>query len=85
MRLLARDPAPLLIGLVLGPLLETYLRRSLIVSTETSWRSCAADLAAGVLLLSAIILPGPFAKSFQSKAAALMSSIHLVRRRAKRL
>jgi len=62
MRLLQFEPAPLLIGLVLGPLLETYLRRSLIVSHGNVLAVVERPIAGSVLCLSAIILAWTFRK-----------------------
>lgn len=62
MRLLQFEPAPLLIGLVLGPLLESYLRRSLIVSHGDVMAMVERPIAGGVLLLSVFILIWTFRK-----------------------
>lgn len=64
MRLLRFEPAPLLIGLVLGPLLETYLRRSLIVSHGNVLVFFERPISAAVLVLAAIILTWTFRKRF---------------------
>ncbi len=67
MRLLRFEPAPLLIGLVLGPLLEAYLRRSLIVSHGNVLALFERPISGSVLLFSALILAWTFRKSFRSK------------------
>ncbi|HEX8665360.1 MAG TPA: tripartite tricarboxylate transporter permease [Beijerinckiaceae bacterium] len=56
------EPAPLLLGFVLGPLMEENLRRALLVSRGDPWvflhRPISAALLAGAaLLLVAVILP----------------------------
>ena len=56
------EPAPLLLGFVLGPLMEENLRRALLVSRGDPWvfvtRPISAALLAGAaLLLIAVILP----------------------------
>jgi TctA family transporter len=56
------EPAPLLLGFVLGPLMEENLRRALLVSRGNPWvflerPISAALLAAAALLLIAVILP----------------------------
>jgi putative tricarboxylic transport membrane protein len=56
------EPAPLLLGFVLGPLMEENLRRALLVSRGNPWvfleRPISAALLAGAaLLLVAVILP----------------------------
>jgi putative tricarboxylic transport membrane protein len=63
MRLLRFEPAPLLIGLVLGPLLEAYLRRSLIVSHGNVLALFERPISGGVLALSAVVLAWTFRKS----------------------
>ena len=65
MRLLYFEPAPLLIGLVLGPLLEAYLRRSLIVSHGNPLALLERPISGTVLAISAIILAWTFRKSFR--------------------
>jgi TctA family transporter len=67
MRLLRFEPAPLLIGLVLGPLLEAYLRRSLIVSHGNVLALFERPVSGGVLLFSALILVWTFRKSARTK------------------
>jgi TctA family transporter len=74
MRLLRFEPAPLLIGLVLGPLLEAYLRRSLIVSHGNVLALFERPISGSVLLASAIILAWTFRKSFSSKRDGLLSN-----------
>lgn len=67
MRLLRFEPAPLLIGLVLGPLLEAYLRRSLIVSHGNILALVERPISGSVLLLSAGILAWTFRKNARSR------------------
>jgi len=67
MRLLRFEPAPLLIGLVLGPLLEAYLRRSLIVSHGNVLALFDRPISGSVLLASAVILAWTFRKSLGRK------------------
>jgi TctA family transporter len=56
------EPAPLLIGFVLGPLLEEYLRRALVLSRDSPMvfleRAVSAILLViGALALAAMLLP----------------------------
>jgi putative tricarboxylic transport membrane protein len=74
MRLLRFEPAPLLIGLVLGPLLEAYLRRSLIVSHGNVLALFERPISGGVLALSAIILAWTFRKSVLSTRSTVPPS-----------
>ncbi|MFW2356236.1 tripartite tricarboxylate transporter permease [Hydrogenophaga sp.] len=54
------EPAPLLLGLILGPMMEEYLRRALLIS-RGDWsvfvtRPISASLLAAALLLLAVVL-----------------------------
>jgi TctA family transporter len=54
------EPAPLLLGFILGPMMEEYLRRALLIS-RGDWsvfvtRPISASLLAAALLLLAIVL-----------------------------
>lgn len=69
MRLLRFEPAPLLIGLVLGPLLEAYLRRSLIVSHGDVLAMIERPIAGSALVFSAAILVWTIYKSIKPKGA----------------
>ncbi len=71
MRLLRFEPAPLLIGLVLGPLLEAYLRRSMIVSHGDPLVFFERPISGSILVVSAIVLAWTFRKSFKRERAAL--------------
>ena len=73
MRLLRFEPAPLLIGLVLGPLLEAYLRRSLIVSHGNVLALIERPISGSILALAAAILVWTFRKSVASNRAAVAS------------
>jgi putative tricarboxylic transport membrane protein len=59
---LGTEPAPLLLGFILGPMMEEYLRRALLLS-RGDWsvfvtRPLSASLlAAAVLLLVIVLLP----------------------------
>jgi putative tricarboxylic transport membrane protein len=59
---LGAEPAPLLLGFILGPMMEEYLRRALVLS-RGDWsvlvtRPLSAGLlAAAVLLLTVVLLP----------------------------
>jgi TctA family transporter len=56
MRLLRFPPAPLLIGLVLGPEMEAHLRRSLIVFHGDFMSFLQRPVAATILLASCFVL-----------------------------
>jgi TctA family transporter len=59
---LGAEPAPLLLGFILGPMMEEYLRRALLLS-RGDWsvfvtRPLSAGLlAAAVLLLVVVLMP----------------------------
>eukprot|EP01032_Pedospumella_encystans_P038123 gene38123-43185_t len=64
---LGTEPAPLLLGFILGPMMEEYLRRALLLS-RGDWsvfltRPLSAGLlAAAVLLLVVVLMPSIKAK-----------------------
>src|SRR5262245_16323487 len=56
------EPAPLILGFILGPMLEENFRRSLIVSRGSWWvflqrPICAAFLALALVFLLVVLLP----------------------------
>ena len=68
---LGAEPAPLLLGLILGPMMEENLRRALLLS-RGDWsvfvtRPISAGLLAGAVLLLAIVLL-PAVKSKREEA-----------------
>ena len=65
MRLLRSEPAPLLIGLVLGPMIEEYLRRSLIVSHGDLLIFVERPIGAGVLAFAFAVMAWTISKSFR--------------------
>jgi putative tricarboxylic transport membrane protein len=69
MRLLRFEPAPLLIGLVLGPMMEEYLRRSLIISHGDLLIFAERPISASVLLFALAVTGWTIWKSFQGRAA----------------
>lgn len=50
------EPAPLLLGFVLGPMLEEYLRRTMILSDGSAAIFFQRPISAGLLTVSAIVL-----------------------------
>ena len=57
------EPAPLILGFILGPMLEENFRRALIISRGSWWvfierPICAGFLAVSCLFLVAVLLPG---------------------------
>lgn len=56
MRLLDLQPAPLLLGFVLGPLLEENLRRALLISRGDFWVLVERPISAGFIALIVAIL-----------------------------
>jgi TctA family transporter len=68
---LGTEPAPLLLGFILGPMMEEYLRRALLLS-RGDWsvfvtRPISAGLLAGAVLLLVIVLM-PSVKSKREEA-----------------
>lgn len=56
LRLMRFSPAPLLLGLVLGPLIETNLRRSLLLSRGDPWVFFECPISATVLAIGALLI-----------------------------
>jgi TctA family transporter len=78
MRLLKFSPAPLLIGLVLGPAMEQHLRRSLIVSRGDPMIFLQRPVSAAILAVAGVILVWTIYKSIsqaQSKKAGSENSV----------
>jgi putative tricarboxylic transport membrane protein len=50
------EPAPLLLGFVLGPMLEEHLRRAMIVARGDPIWLLARPISGGLLALAAIVL-----------------------------
>ena len=46
---------PVLLGLILGPLLETNFRRSLMLSENGAWIFVSSPLSAGLLIGAAVL------------------------------
>ncbi len=74
MRLLNFSPAPLLIGLVLGPAMEQHLRRSLIVSHGDPMIFITRPVSASILVAAALVLAWTLYKSFAPGRAQMRES-----------
>jgi putative tricarboxylic transport membrane protein len=61
------EPAPLLLGFVLGPLLEENLRRAMILSRGDATTFVTRPISAGLLLLAALVLVVVFLPSIKAK------------------
>ena len=61
------EPAPLLLGFVLGPLLEENLRRAMILSRGDPMTFVTRPISAGLLVLAALVLIIVFLPSIRSK------------------
>jgi len=61
------EPAPLLLGFVLGPLLEENLRRAMIFSRGDPTTFVTRPISAGLLLLAALVLVVVFMPSIRAK------------------
>jgi putative tricarboxylic transport membrane protein len=59
MKKFAFEPAPLVLAFVLGPLLETALRRSLILSDGSLMIFLQRPIAAGFILFAVVVLVAP--------------------------
>ncbi len=70
MRLLKFSPAPLLIGLVLGPAMEQHLRRSLIVSRGDPMIFISRPISAAILAAAAAVLLWTLYKGLAARSPA---------------
>jgi TctA family transporter len=50
------EPAPLLLGFILGPLMETYMRRAMLLSRGDPWVFVQRPLSLTFLVLAAVLL-----------------------------
>ena len=61
------EPAPLLLGFVLGPLLEENLRRAMILSRGDPTTFVTRPISAGLLFVAALVLVVVFLPSVKKK------------------
>jgi TctA family transporter len=50
------EPAPLLLGFLLGPMMEVYMRRAMLLSRGDPWVFVQRPLSLCFLLLAALLL-----------------------------
>jgi len=50
------EPAPMLLGFILGPMMETYLRRAMLLSRGDPWVFLQRPLSLSFLILAALLL-----------------------------
>ncbi|WEZ85905.1 tripartite tricarboxylate transporter permease (plasmid) [Rhizobium sp. 32-5/1] len=67
------EPAPLLLGFVLGPLLEENLRRAMILSRGDPSTFVTRPISAGLLFLAAVVLIVVFLPSVKKKREAVFT------------
>ncbi len=70
MRLFDFDPAPLVLALVLGPMLETSFRQSLIMARGDAFIFVERPLSAAFLALAALLLIGQLVAAWRARGAA---------------
>ncbi|MBC7944992.1 MAG: tripartite tricarboxylate transporter permease, partial [Burkholderiales bacterium] len=61
------EPAPLLLGYILGPMMEEYLRRALLISRGDATVFITRPISAAMLLLAAIALIVVLAPAIRKK------------------
>src|SRR5262249_54159575 len=66
LRLLDYDPAPLVLGLVLGPVMERSLLQALTIARGEVGGLWESPLAAGMLLAAAVVAAGALYRSVRS-------------------
>jgi len=64
---LGAEPAPLLLGFILGPMMEEYLRRALLLSRGDWSVFVTRPLSAGLLAAAALLLVVVLMPSVKSK------------------
>jgi TctA family transporter len=64
---LGTEPAPLLLGFILGPMMEEYLRRALLLSRGDWSVLITRPLSAGLLAAAALLLVAVLMPSIKSK------------------
>ena len=65
------EPAPLLLGFVLGPLLEENLRRAMILARGDATTFITRPISAGLLFLAFLVLVVVFLPSVKAKREAV--------------
>jgi putative tricarboxylic transport membrane protein len=66
------EPAPLVLGLVLGPMMEEHLRRSLLISLGDPTILLSSPISAGFLIASAVLLVSIAVPTIRSKREEAM-------------
>jgi putative tricarboxylic transport membrane protein len=66
------EPAPLVLGLVLGPMMEEHLRRALLISLGDPIILVSSPISAGFLLASAVLLASIAIPTIRSKREEAM-------------
>jgi len=64
-RKLQLEPAPMLLALILGPLMEEYLRRALLLSLGDPMVFITSPLSLSVLIIAALLLASVLSSSFR--------------------
>lgn len=54
------EPAPMLLGFILGPMMEENLRRALLLSRGSGWVFLQHPLSLAMLVIAVILIAGPF-------------------------
>lgn len=68
MRLLGFEPAPLIVGFVLGPMLENHLRRAMLLARGDVAFLVERPISAGLLVLSVVMLVWMLASELRNRA-----------------
>jgi putative tricarboxylic transport membrane protein len=66
------EPAPLVLGLVLGPMMEEYLRRALLISLGDPAVLLASPISAGFLIAAAVLLASIAVPAIRSQREAAL-------------
>src|SRR3546814_18598835 len=82
MRLLGFEPAPLLIGFVLGPMMEENLRRGLLLARGDYYQLLAQPITGSVLCLTLLLVLWSLWSSLRRRRAAAGAGSRRPRRAA---
>jgi TctA family transporter len=66
------EPAPLVLGLVLGPMMEEYLRRALLISLGDPTILLTSPISAGFLVAAAVLLVSIAVPAIRTQREAAM-------------
>jgi len=67
--------SPVVIGLILGPVLETNLRRALLISRDGLWIFVERPVSAGLLVVNVLLILGGIAYAYKKRRAGHITKL----------